>query len=143
MGIGNAASSKASTRETPTHYPSWGSETEQLCELPNALNRCSLPLMGIGNLCAALAAACIDGPLISLPLMGIGNLEADVAAADTAMISLPLMGIGNKTRAIRLGGALLSLPLMGIGNAPRRTRPGTARLLITPHGDRKPYLDRI
>ena len=113
----------------------------------------SLPLMGIGNLCAALAAACIDGPLISLPLMGIGNPEEMVQQFDGQLItphgdrkprrvgarrssipsvSLPLMGIGNPLGTLldRHDG-VRSLPLMGIGNSSRASLSASSPGLLS------------
>ena len=59
----------------------------------------------------------------------------------TVQISLPLMGIGNSAaRAHRRARRGYSLPLMGIGNEVPPLDSGLrARLLITPHGDRKPH----
>ena len=103
------------------------------------VNRCSLPLMGIGNHLGAREQQFVD---LSLPLMGIGNTGRR-CSRQSSPGSLPLMGIGNlgSPRLRERRRSISSLPLMGIGNLPAGAgagallgRPG---VLITPHGDRK------
>ena len=121
----------------------------------------SLPLMGIGNevITAAGAipfphlitphgdrehfrtAAENAGEIVSLPLMGIGNSSLSLRIRG-ACTSLPLMGIGNCLKLQKKGYSKKnSLPLMGIGNQARVPDYRCQRLLITPHGDRKPMAD--
>ena len=94
--------------------------------------------MGIGN-ASQVDAIDISGRT-SLPLMGIGNLEAAVGEEAEALraVSLPLMGIGNLVEHLPpCPAVLVSLPLMGIGNGGRASSTTYGRPLITPHGDRK------
>ena len=102
----------------------------------------SLPLMGIGNTCAASTCRApsaahypsgdwepghpsrqtnLSAP--SLPLMGIGN--SDLRGRQPGLPrSLPLMGIGNDEALRDLDPSVHSLPLMGIGNWERIRLPG-------------------
>ena len=115
MGIGNRSASSCSSRRPRTHYPSWGSETPGRSPT-SAGGRCSLPLMGIGNLFEPQRRR--EGLVLITP-------HGDRKPAGV---------MGRVT-----GHSLRSLPLMGIGNRERRPagRPD-GNPLITPHGDRKP-----
>ena len=125
---------------------------------------CSLPLMGIGNLFdpdrqvaqlhllitphgdrkhAAGAALNFDVPLLITP-HGDRKPRIRCLPCRPTTASLPLMGIGNPdSRKLPPETSASSLPLMGIGNSCSCWRsPSEHQLLITPHGDRKPYLQK-
>ena len=99
----------------------------------------SLPLMGIENAFDCRASYSSRRPLITphgdrkrAPLPG-------GAAAPGG--SLPLMGIENERRRTATpDGRTSSLPLMGIENGRSVLDELGLRILITPHGDRKPRL---
>ena len=119
-----------------THYPSWGLETVCRNDWP-AMQKDSLPLMGIGNHCASVVLIHRDGH--SLPLMGIGNPTCKSGTYTPATPHYPSWGLETTWtgahRSTRSGthypswgletplpdaGVLHvcegSLPLMGIGN---------------------------
>ena len=80
-----------------SHYPSWGSET-RLARLDAARPSLLITPHGDRKRCDPLACGrdAAARPRCSLPLMGIGNLRQDRAASSRCVrASLPLMGIGN------------------------------------------------
>ena len=100
---------------TPSHYPSWGSETLHRRRLVDRGHR-----------------------IISLPLMGIENTSDTISGSASNRNSLPLMGIGNTDAMdVRYATTADSLPLMGIGNGGSLDLLAHVERLITPHGDRK------
>ena len=128
----------------------------------------SLPLMGIGNLKRLRVRAQRDRELITphgdrkrrrscrvpagagahYPSWGSETLHTGRADPPGHYPHYPSWGSETRRRrrfaVVSLPHDVVSLPLMGIGNALMRCRVrAQLRELITPHGDRKPYLDRI
>ena len=104
-----------SEARTQTHYPSWGLETRAR---KGSSASCATP---------------------SLPLMGIGNVGDEHRAIAVHIAHYPSWGL-ETVRFPQLQRPLgRSLPLMGIGNLVRAWDAEGDRMLITPHGDWKPF----
>ena len=97
-----------------SHYPSWGSETQEVPQSDGTIATFSLPLMGIGNRSQPRPCRLGSSHLITPH----GDRKPDQGAVGRAP-----------------AGRLITPH--GIGNCTELPRPAPSEVLITPHGDRK------